>query len=103
MSADTNSPSSGFLGRGPIFWLGMTFASTAAIAGLALSEEIDNAVAIMVLMLVPIGTMVALFLSMLAKNAAADSDCVSQGEAQRRYIKRVAIFTSLVDFMLAMR
>ena len=87
--------SPGFLGRGPIFWLAMTFATTATIAGLALTNAIDNKAAVMILMLVPIASMVALFRSMLNNNAAKEGNCVNKGQAQRRYIKRVAMCTSL--------
>ncbi len=86
---------SGFLGRGPVFWLGMTFASTATIAGLALSEAIENETVVLILLITPIATMFAMFRAMLNKNAAGTGDCVQKGLAQRRYIKRVALFTSL--------
>jgi hypothetical protein len=86
---------SGFLGRGPIFWLLMTFVTTAAIAALALTEAIENEVAIPALFVAPLFCMVALFLAMLNQNAAGNGECSQSGQAQRRYIKRVALFTSL--------
>ena len=49
----------------------------------------------MILTIVPIMTIVATFLALLNANRAGDGTCVQKGEAQRRYIKRIASFTSL--------
>lgn len=87
--------SSGFLNRGPAFWLGMTFATTAAIAGLALSKAIESEAVLFTLLIIPGATMVALGLALLNANANGSGECVNKGEAQRRYIKRVAVFTAL--------
>ena len=86
---------SGFLGRGPMFWIGMTFGTTGAIIGLLLSGAIEGKATVFILMAIPIACMGGAFLSMLNKNEAGTGDCVNRGEAQRRYIKRVAVFTSL--------
>jgi len=94
MTNDTKR-SPGFLGRGPFFWLGMTFASTAIVAVLALSDAIDSAAIVLILLLAPLATMFAMFRAMLNTNAYGQGDCVQKGEAQRRYVKRVALFTSL--------
>jgi hypothetical protein len=70
----------------------MTFASFGAVAGLALTEAI-NTPTTMILMIVP----AALFfrtLQVANKAAAAGGTCSGKGEAQRRYIKRVMIFSS---------
>lgn len=85
----------GFLGRGPLFWIGLTFGTAGAIVGLLLSGAIEGKVVAFSLMLAPIGCMIAAFVSMLNKNAAGTGNCVTKGEAQRNYIKRVAVFTSL--------
>lgn len=87
--------SAGFLGRGPMFWIGLTFGSTGAIVGLLLSGAIEGKAVAFSLMLAPIACMIAAFVSMLNKNAAGTGNCVNKGEAQRNYIKRVAVFTSL--------
>ncbi|MEM1050877.1 MAG: hypothetical protein AAGI28_02165 [Pseudomonadota bacterium] len=92
---DQAAKSSGFLGRGPIFWIGLTFGTTGAIIGLLLSGSIEGKAIAFSLMLAPLTCMCAAFVAMLNKNKAGDGNCVNKGEAQRRYIKRVAVFTSL--------
>lgn len=80
------------LRRSVPLWAGMTFASFGAVAGLALTEAI-NTPTTMILMIVP----AALFfrtLQVANKAAAAGGTCSGKGEAQRRYIKRVMIFSS---------
>lgn len=79
----------------------MTFATFGAVAGLALSEAINTATT-MILMIVP----AALFFQMIrAANsaAAAKGACSGEGQAQRTYIKRVAIFASLYLLVLAIQ
>ena len=89
------SKSSGFLGRGPLFWLGLTFISTAVIVALALTKAIESKPVILTIMCAPILPMFGTFVAMLNKNEAGSGSCVTKGSAQRNYIKRVAIFTSL--------
>lgn len=93
----TASPSarSGFLGRGALFWLGLSVASMLIIAALALTDAIENKAAVMILMIAPMACMVAVFMALLNANRSTDPTCVQKGAAQRRYIKRVAVFTSL--------
>ncbi len=83
----TSSGKTGFVKSVP-FWTGLTFAAFGAVMGLALSDAI-NAGTTMILMIVPAG----LFFQAMraAGNATA---CNGKGDAQRRYIKRVAIFSS---------
>lgn len=85
----------GFLGRGPLFWIGMTFVSTAVIVVLALTKAIESKGVILTLMVTPIIPMFFAFMAMLNKNEAGSGNCVTKGQAQRNYIKRVGIFTSL--------
>ncbi|MEM7702537.1 MAG: hypothetical protein AAF251_11420 [Pseudomonadota bacterium] len=85
----------GFLGRGPGFWFGMTAGTTAAIVGLALSDAIENEAVIFILFIAPLFTLVAMAVSLLRANENGSGECVPKGEAQRRYIKRVAVSTSL--------
>ncbi len=87
--------SSGFLGRGPLFWIGMTFISAAVIIILVLTKAIESKGVIFTLMVTPILPMFAAFIAMLNTNQTGSGGCVSKGQAQRNYIKRVAIFTSL--------
>lgn len=94
MDAQT-SKAAGFLGRGPLFWIGMTFVTTAVIVVLALTNAIESKGVILTLMVTPVIPMFFAFKSMLNKNEAGSGNCVTKGQAQRNYIKRVAIFTSL--------
>ncbi|KEO88870.1 hypothetical protein EH31_15675 [Erythrobacter longus] len=97
MNADTAKPgkAAGFLGRGPLFWIGMTFGTSGAVVGLVLSGAIEGKATAFTLMIVPLACMAAAFMSMLNKNEAGTGDCVTKGQAQRNYIKRVAVLTSL--------
>jgi len=93
--ATKSGKSAGFLGRGPMFWIGLTFGTTGAVIGLLLSGAIEGKGVAFTLLIVPIACMFAAFLAMLNKNEAGEGDCINKGEAQRIYIKRVAFFTSL--------
>lgn len=82
-------------------WAFMTFGTFGAVMGLALSEAINTPTALL-LMIVP----AALFFQTLrVANAAANSSgaCFAKGEAQRRYVKRVMVFTSLYLLVLAVQ
>jgi hypothetical protein len=92
---DLTAKSAGFLGRGPLFWIGMTFVSTAVVVALALTKAVESKGVILTLMVTPIIPMFFAFRAMLNKNEAGSGNCVTKGEAQRNYIKRVAIFASL--------
>lgn len=77
--------------RGPWFWGGLMMGAYGAIAGLAISGAIERT-AVLVLMMLPLGL---IFPLVKAANRKADSvSCFGKGEAQKRYIKRVAISTS---------
>ncbi|MEM1196990.1 MAG: hypothetical protein AAGH57_12860 [Pseudomonadota bacterium] len=92
---DQTSKAIGFLGRGPMFWIGLTFGTMGAIVGLVVSGAVEGKATAFILMSVPLACMAGVFLAMLKKNEVGASECVNRGEAQRRYIKRVAVFTSL--------
>lgn len=94
MTASTPQKS-GFLGRGPWFWLGLTAGSTAAIVGLKFSGAIEKPTFALLLMVIPLATFLAMIASALRLNESGSGECVQKGKAQRRYIKRVAVFTSL--------
>jgi len=85
----------GFLGRGPLFWGSMAFVTTALIVALALTDAIENNGLVMILLIIPMVMVFALFRSVYVKSQRGDGECVPRGMAQARYIKRVAIFTSL--------
>lgn len=77
-------------------WAGLSFGTFGAVMALALTDAI-NAVTTMILMIVPAGLF---FQTMRAASRKADS---SRREAQRRYHKRVAIFSSLYLVVLAIQ
>ena len=79
------------------FWAGLTFGTFGAVMGLALSDAI-NAVTALILMIVPAGLF---FRTMRAANAA--NNCNGRGEAQRLYVKRVAIFASAYLVVVALQ
>ena len=82
-----------------LFWLGLTLAGMGALAGLALSEAIANEAVLLILAIVPVLTMFATFRAMSNARPSPDASGVQNGAqtgaAQRRYTKRVALFTSL--------
>lgn len=85
----------GILGRGPAFW-GALFAVASAMLGiLAFTGAIDNRGALMVLLIVPAVLLFAVILSAHRKAKSGESGGNTKGIAQARYVKRVAIFTSL--------
>lgn len=82
------------LGRSARFWAGLLLGTLGAIAGLALSGAIDADTAL-VLMLVPIAQTIPLMRAAgRRRDGTADGLC-GKGEAQKRYTKRVALFTAL--------
>ncbi len=91
----TKPQKTGLLGRGPWFWLSLTAGCTAAVVGLKFSGAIEKSTTALLLMVVPLGTFLAMLASLLRVNESGSGNCVQRGEAQRRYIKRVAVFTSL--------
>ncbi|WP_298306829.1 hypothetical protein [uncultured Erythrobacter sp.] len=101
-AAQNTGKAAGFLGRGPMFWIGLTFGTSGAVIGLILSGAIEGKGIAFALMAIPLACMAAAFVSMLNKNKSGTGDCVTKGEAQRRYIKRVAVFTSLYLASFAM-
>ncbi len=73
------------------FWAGMLLATLGTIAGLALSGAIASTTAL-VLMLLPVALTIPL---MRAAGRRRDGSACGKGEAQKRYVKRVALFTAL--------
>ena len=89
----------GALGRGPIFWGGLMFLSYAALGALAMIGAIEGT-ALLILMLVPIVLMVPLMKSANRRVDAGGESCMAKGQAQMRYMKRVAISTSIYMFAM---
>ncbi|MEL6706900.1 MAG: hypothetical protein AAFP79_01360 [Pseudomonadota bacterium] len=90
-----SSASAGFLGRGPLFWFAMTLVTTAAVVALGLTEAIENEAALFILLIAPMATLIGAAMALLKANESGSGECVPKGVAQRRYIKRVAVSTSL--------
>lgn len=88
-----------FLGRGPAFWGAMMGLSYAALGALAAMSTIEDT-ALLILMILPMALMIPLVRSAGARIDAGGDSCFAKGEAQKRYLKRIAISTSL--YMLAM-
>ncbi|WP_432201452.1 hypothetical protein ACRAQ7_04505 [Erythrobacter sp. W53] len=86
-------------GRGPFFWGGLMFIAYAIIGVLAISGALED-VPLLILMLVPWVLIVPLIRSANARIDAGGSPCIAKGEAQKRYMKRIAIFTSI--YLVAM-
>ena len=82
-------------------WAGLTFASFGAVMGLALSDAINSASA-MILLIVPAALF---FQTMRAANRAANNrgPCSAKGEAQQRYIKRIMVFSSAYLVAIALQ
>lgn len=86
-------------GRGPAFWGVMMGISYAALGALAMTGAIEGT-ALLILMLVPMVLMIPLIKSANRRVDAGGNACFAKGEAQKRYLKRIAISTSV--YMLAM-
>ncbi|MEP3422434.1 MAG: hypothetical protein ABJN35_11910 [Erythrobacter sp.] len=84
-----------FLGRSLWFWLGMTAASTAMVSALAITGAVEHKGALMILLIVPAMTMMAIIAAVVNRGQSASGGCPAAGAAQRRYVKRVAICSSL--------
>lgn len=80
------------------FWAGLAFGTFGAVMGLALSDAI-NVVTTLILMIVPAG----LFFQTMRVAGRKAKACRSTGEAQRRYVKRVALFASAYLVVLALQ
>ena len=79
------------------FWAGLAFGTFGAVMGLALSDAI-NAATTMILMVIPAG------LFFQAMRAASNKTMFNgKGAAQRRYMKRVAIFASVYLVVIALQ
>lgn len=86
-------------GRSPFFYAGLMLGSYGAIAGLIMSGAINNITAL-ILMIAPLGLVIPMMKAASRRIDNGGAGCVGKGLAQQRYMKRVAIFTSL--YLLAM-
>jgi len=87
-------------GRSPFFYAGLMLAAYGVVAALAITDSVSQT-ALFVLMLLPFGLV---FMIINAANRRADAGletCIAKGDAQRRYVRRVAIFSALYLVALA--
>ena len=82
------------LGKGPLFYAGIMLGAYGAIAGLALSGAIEGP-AVLLLMIAPLALTIPMMKAANRRVEAGGASCMAKGAAQGRYIKRVALFTSL--------
>ncbi len=87
---DTNSAK----GRGPLFYAGLMAAAYAAVAALAITGAVEGP-AIYILVIAPFGLVFPMMAAANRRIDAGGKNCFGKGMAQRRYMKRVALFTSL--------
>lgn len=80
--------------RGPMFWMGMMLASYGVIVALVMTGAIEGP-AVTILMLAPLVLTAPMIFSANRRLNEAGANCLGKGVAQKRYIKRVAVFTSL--------
>ncbi len=86
-------------GRSPAFWGAMMGISYACLGGLAATGAIEG-VALLMLMMVPTALMIPAIKSANRRVDSGGNACFAKGEAQKRYLKRVAISTSI--YMVSM-
>ncbi len=89
-SADTNRAT----GKGPLFYVGLMAAAYAAVAALAITGAVEGP-AIYMLVIAPFGLVFPMMAAANRRIDAGGAGCIGKGEAQRRYMKRVAMFSSL--------
>jgi len=90
----TGNESKQNVGRSPFFYLGLMFAAYGVVAALAMTDSVSQT-ALYILIVLPFGLV---FMVVRAVNRRADANmagCTSKGLAQRNYVKRVAVFTTL--------
>lgn len=86
--------------RSPFFYAGMMLASYGCIAALAMTGAIEGKAVLLLLMIAPMGLMIPMMKA--ANRRVDDGPCGGKGAAQKRYIKRVMLFTSLYLIVLAL-
>ena len=89
-STETSKPA----GRSPYFYGGLMFGAWGAIVGLAASNAINGPTAL-ILMIAPLGLTVPMINAASRRADQSSVACPGKGQVQKRYIKRMAIFTSL--------
>ncbi|MEQ8410246.1 MAG: hypothetical protein RIC51_02745 [Erythrobacter sp.] len=88
-------PRHGFLGRGPSFWAALFVASSVGLGLLAATGAVEGRATMLTLTLVPLTLLAAVIRAAQRSIRARQAPGSTRGLAQARYVKRVAIFTSL--------
>lgn len=84
----------GVLGRGPLFWGGLMLANYLVVGVLGTTGAVEGA-ALYILVILPFGLVLPMIVAANRRSEARTAGCAANGEAQRRYMKRVAVFTFL--------
>lgn len=92
MTGGTANP--GVLGRGPLFWGGLMLANYLVVGVLGTTGAVEGA-ALYILVILPFGLVLPMIAAANRRSEARSVGCGTKGEAQRRYMKRVAVFTLL--------
>nr|WP_137677159.1 hypothetical protein [Parerythrobacter lutipelagi] len=87
-------------GRSPFFYAGLILFAYAIIIALASTDAI-NSVTALILMVAPLGLVWPMMKAATRRIDSGGPGCFAKGEAQKRYMKRVAISTSLYLIALA--
>ncbi len=87
--------------RSPFFYAGMMLAAIGAIVALAATNAIGSTAAT-ILMIAPLWLAIPMVKAANRRADAVNAACASKGEVNRRYIKRIALFTSLYLATLAL-
>ena len=89
------------LGRPPWFWGMLMLFAMGALAVLAITDAVEGPALLILMVVIPAGLMIPLFRSASRRVDGGDgASCATKGEAQRRYIRRIAFSTSL--YLIAM-
>jgi hypothetical protein len=89
----------GVLGRGPRFWAGLMAVSYLLVAALGVTGAVDGPT-LYLLVIAPFGLVLPMIIAANRRSEARSGGCGAKGEAQRRYMKRVAVFTFLYMVVL---
>ncbi len=85
-------------GRGPMVYVGIMFAAIGTVIALAATGAINGPTAL-VLMIAPLWLIIP---AIKAANRKANASCGGKGVANRRYLRRIAMFTSFYLATLAL-
>ncbi|MXO91550.1 hypothetical protein GRI41_12005 [Altererythrobacter aquaemixtae] len=85
-------------GKSPFLYVGIMFAAIGTVIALAATDAINGPTAL-ILMIAPLWLVIP---AVKAANRRAEASCAGKGEVNRRYLRRVAMFTSFYLATLAL-